>query len=295
MFGYIKPLAGELKVREFELYKSFYCGLCRAMGKSISRFSRITLNYDMVFLSLLRVALTGESIESAAFRCKLKPARKRCHIKPGESLLYSSCVAANLSYFKYMDEISDAKNKFKKILLKIFFPAFLLFSHMKKKALKHYPGLECQIAVPLASLSELEKQNCQSIDQTASCFADLMESVVSFGLLEPRASGIARTLGRSLGKWLYMVDAADDFDKDLKEGNYNPFVMHYGGKERLLADMGTVEFSLNSSLGEMSEAFSLLGREMNPCVGSIVSNIINLGLREKQEQVLNKLKPEETP
>lgn len=278
-----------MKVREFELYKSFYCGLCKTMGKKISRFAKITLSYDMVFLALLRVAMTGENIENKAFRCKLKPTKKRWHIEPNGSLLYSACVAANLSYYKYKDDIQDAKNKFKRFLLKIFFPPILLFSHMKKKSRRYHPDLEDRIAPPLSKLSELENENCRSIDQTASCFAELMENIVSFGLPEPGPLEIARSIGRHLGRWLYMTDALDDFEKDLKKKRYNPFIMHYGDKGCLIADIGTVRFALDSNLGEISKAFSLLGAGANSCVIPIVFNIINLGLCDKQERVLGKL------
>lgn len=289
MFGYIKPLAGELKIREFELYKSFYCGLCKTMGKKISGFAKITLSYDMVFLALFRIALTGENFENTAFRCKLKPAKKRSFIAPNESLLYTSCVSANLSYCKYKDDISDTTNMFAKILSKIFFPPLLLFSHMKKKARKYFE-LENQIAPPLAMLSELEKQNCRSIDRVASCFAVLMEKIFSFGISEPENFEIAKTIGGNLGKWLYMADALDDFEKDLKKGRYNPFVLCYGGKKNLAADMNMIKFALTANLSEMSEALSLLGEKADFCVFAIVSNIIKLGLREKQEQLLDKFK-----
>ena len=33
MFGYIKPFKPELKVREFDTYQAFYCGLCRQLCK----------------------------------------------------------------------------------------------------------------------------------------------------------------------------------------------------------------------------------------------------------------------
>ena len=280
-----------MKVREFELYKAFYCGLCKTMGKKISRFSRITLNYDMVFLALLRILLKGEKIEDTAFRCKLKPLKKRYYITSGEPLLYSACVSANLSYFKYMDDVSDETNRFKRLLLKIFFPAPLLFSRMKKKSRKYYPGIEDRIAPPLEKLSKLEKQSCHSIDLTSSCFAELMENIICFEISGPE-SQTARTMGRHLGKWLYMTDALDDFEKDLKKGSYNPFVAYYGEKGRLCADMEMIKFAMNSSLGEIEQAFSLLETEKSPCVGSIVSNIIRLGLRDKQKQVLNKFDPE---
>jgi len=295
LFGYIKPLTGELKVREFELYKSFYCGLCRTMGKKISPFSKITLSYDMVFLTLLRVALTkgdSKNIENKAFRCKLKPTKKRSYIKQNESLLYSSCVAAVLTYYKYMDDLTDTKNLFKKFFLKIFFPPLLLFSRMKKKACKYYPGLDGQIQPDLIKLSELEKIKCKSVDETASCFAGLMKNVVSFGLEQPEHIKIAEIIGWHLGRWLYIIDALDDFGKDFKRKEYNPFIEYYGNKKNLAADIDMIKSSLASSLSEIDVVFSLLDKTdktENSCVNPIILNIINLGLCDVQEKILNKL------
>ena len=288
MFGYIKPLAGELKIREFELYKSFYCGLCKAAGKKISPFFRIALSYDMVFLVLLRVALAGEKIESVPFRCFLNPAKKRRYAKAGESMIYSSCVAAYLSWRKCMDDAADAKGRLKKFFFGVS-PLTLFFSRLKKKALKLYPELEAQIEPPLSRLSGLEKAKCKSMDETASCFAELMQNVASFGIKGEEGEKTAKIIGWHLGRWLYSVDAIDDFDKDLKKGEYNPLVECCGDKNSLISDIDLLKSSLASSLGEMRSAFCSFA-SMSPasCIEPIILNIINLGLPHQQEKILGK-------
>ena len=286
MFGYIKPMSGELKVREFELYKSFYCGLCKTMGKKISVFSRLTLNYDMVFLVLLRAALTKEPFENKCFRCKLKPAKKRNHIKPNAALLYSSCAAAILAYYKCIDDIHDTKNKLKK-----FFYRFisLFFSHMKKKACRIFPGLDVQISKPLSELNALEKERCGSADKAASCFAELMKNILCFGLESEEHIRIAGQIGWHLGRWLYIIDALDDYKKDIKKKEYNPFIEYYNKNNNgsITADIDNIKYSLTSSLHEVSIAFALAG---NSCVSPIIENIISLGMCGQQETVLKKLK-----
>jgi len=298
LFGYIKPLSGELKVREFELYKAFYCGLCKTMGKNISHFSRLALSYDMVFLVLLRSVLIcgGETAEiiNKPFRCKLKPAKKRSHIKPNEALLYSSCTAAILMYYKCIDDIRDTKNKLKKLLYRI--PA-LFFSRMKKKACVFYPGLDEKIRVPLAGLNRLEKENCKSIDGTASCFAELMQNIMRFGIESVEQSRIAGHIGRHMGRWLYIIDALDDFDKDIKKGEYNPFGEYYDkNKNNILKDMDIIRDSLTSSLHEVSIALCLAdskNSKNNKAISGImpvIENIVNLGMSEQQEKILRKFK-----
>ena len=51
MFGYIRPNKPELLVKEYDLYKSAYCGLCKRMGKDYGRLSRLALSYDGTFLA----------------------------------------------------------------------------------------------------------------------------------------------------------------------------------------------------------------------------------------------------
>jgi hypothetical protein len=290
LFGYIKPLIPELKVKEHELYKAFYCGLCKTMGKKISAFSRITLSYDMVFLCLVRTALTKEKSELKPFRCKLKPAKKRAFIQTNESLLYSSCVSAILVYYKCIDDINDTKNKLKKFF---FFFTLPFFSRMKKKACKYYGGLEDEIKLPLIKLNALESEKTRSVEAAASCFAELMQNIACFGLDGIKNDGgvsgaglIAKSIGYHLGRWLYIIDALDDFDKNIKNGEYNPFTEYYKTKENIINDMELIRLMPTASLIEMEKAFSLAG---NSHVAPIISNIINLGLCRIQESILSKI------
>ena len=53
MFGYVRPLRAELKVKTLEQYQAAYCGLCRTLGKEFGFAARFTVSYDLVFLYLL--------------------------------------------------------------------------------------------------------------------------------------------------------------------------------------------------------------------------------------------------
>ena len=283
LFGYIKPLVSELKVKEHELYKAFYCGLCKTMGKKISVFSRLTLNYDMVFLCLIRAAVTSESVELKNFRCKLKPLKKRLFVYTNNALTYSSCVSAILAYYKCIDDINDTKNIFKKTFMRVALP---LFFHMKKKAKKYYNGLEEQIKQPLLKLNALEKVGGSSVESVASCFAELMQNVASFGLNADGAELIAKSIGYHLGRWLYIIDSVDDFERDIKTGEYNPFVEYYQTKENILYDIELIRELPTISLAEMAKAFSLAD---SSCITPLISNIINLGLCDVQKNALKRL------
>ena len=285
MFGYIKHFPSELKVREVQLYKSFYCGLCKTMGV----FSRLTLSYDMVFLALMRTVLTDENFESGTHRCVLKPLKKNRYIKTNKSLSYSAAVSSILTYYKCIDDTRDSRNIFKKLFFRIL---SVFFVRGKNKANILYPTLEEKIKEPLERLSALEQGNCASIDEVAAAFSEMMKSIASFGLDEfntnTNSIRIAEHIGLHLGRWLYIIDALDDFESDLKKRRYNAFAVYYGGdKNKFIQDLDTIKYSLTSSLKEIDTAFSFLGNN-NSMVSPIVLNIVNLGLCSVQEKILRK-------
>ena len=77
MFGYVRPLKPELRLKEYERYRAYYCGLCRAMGDCTGQCSRLTLSYDAVFLATVRCYLTNETPTVKPIRCLLHPLRRR--------------------------------------------------------------------------------------------------------------------------------------------------------------------------------------------------------------------------
>ena len=50
MFGYVTPFKSELKIREYNLFRAYYCGLCKTMGNEYNQLVRMGLNYDLSFL-----------------------------------------------------------------------------------------------------------------------------------------------------------------------------------------------------------------------------------------------------
>lgn len=98
MFGYVRVRRSELRVREYEYYQSIYCGLCRRMGQCTGQCSRLSLSYDLAYLALLRMALTGEKTVIRERRCIAHPFHKRKMMEPGDALTYAARVSALLTY-----------------------------------------------------------------------------------------------------------------------------------------------------------------------------------------------------
>ncbi|HBL84009.1 MAG: hypothetical protein A2Y17_05775 [Clostridiales bacterium GWF2_38_85] len=282
MFGYIKPNMGELKVREMELYKSVYCGICVTGGKTVSRLTRFLLSYDFVFMALLRLSLTGEEYFLRTGRCTYNPLRKKRIMNSNEALSYTSAAFAVLTYYKALDDINDSKGIAK--LMK--YLALPFFKRMKRKAEKLYIDLPGIISEPLMKLSELEKQNEESIDAVADCFGRLMA-----GILEKDISGaknrIAKSCGYHMGRYIYILDACDDLDDDIESNNYNPLKKLYKDKNKLSEDFILMDTTLTDSMNAFMLSYSLCEEE-NIDIYNIIENIAFQGTKIVQYKVLNK-------
>ena len=269
MFGYVTPLEGELKVKEQLFYKSAYCGLCKTMGKRVCNESRLTLSYDIVFLALTRFLLTEEGLEFYKGKCAVSPFKKKAIMKSNPSLEYSSAVGALLAYHNIADDVKDKKG-IKKLLSR-----FLLFSarRMKKKAA--LPDLDGFIKEKLNELDAIEKSSEVSLDAAAQIFGELLSEIFAYSL-DSEKKMIASEIGLHIGRWIYIADAADDFEKDKKRGEFNP--LSELSPER-------IKISLTLELEAVSRAVELI-TPYDDGIMNIVKNIIYLGLPSRADKIV---------
>ena len=280
MFGYIRTDTPELRVRENEYYRAVYCGLCRAQGKCTGQCSRMTLSYDIAFLALLRIAAEGKQTEIKRGRCIAHPLRKRAYVAYCEPLAYCAYAAAILAYGKTVDDINDERGfkRFKSVVAKPFVKG------MRKRALQKYSELDIRVFEGLKRLSDIEKKRLPSVDTPADAFGDILADILSFGL-EGDKFRIMRNIGKHVGRWIYIVDAADDLDEDIKKERFNAFACLYGG-EIPISDRQSVYDSLKLELLRAEPAFDLVDYGDLPHIEGIVNNIIYRGMPKVAEQVL---------
>ncbi len=279
MFGYVKPMIPELRVRENELYKAAYCGLCRAMGKTTGCLSKLTLNYDFTYLALIRYALEGKSASVKMRRCAVHPFRKRPMLEIDGTLKYSARASVILTRLKLEDNVKDSKglSKLKARLAKI----ICLFL---KKTDKELLPLEERVRSLIAELSEKEREKCDSIDTVADIFGEILKEIAAFGL-EGLNKRIAEVIGMRLGRWIYVMDACDDFDSDKKSGSYNPLICAFGDtltEENIYAMRTAAMLELEA----MSKSVELIDFSNHRDVEGLVKNVIYLGMVAETDRVL---------
>ena len=276
MFGYIRPDTGELKTKELALYRSVYCGICRCGGKRISVFTRFLLNYDFVFLAVVRLGVTGEKYSVKQRRC-FASLKKRGVMEPNSALEFTSAAFGNLVYYKALDDISDEKGA-KRFFTRLLLP---LFRRMAKKSEKIYPGLGEIIKHPLSELSELEKSGCDVPDKAADCFARITASLASFGL-DGTEKRVAEDIGYHIGRFVYLADAADDMEADKNKNRYNPFNFAYQNEH---PDKAFIRRTLLDSGAAISRSYALCdGNDFD----GIIYNVAGYGIRSAADKVINK-------
>lgn len=286
MFGYVKPFVPELKVAQYETYRAAYCGLCRSMGHVTGQTSRLTLSYDLVFLAAVRLIL--EDIEPVFERhiCPAHPMKKRSIMSDNGALRYTAAMSAVLADAKNADDLADERgfSRVKSVLL-----SPLLYG-MTKRAEKSLPAdTDKKLRALLGKLTELEKQQCSSADEAADVFGDTLALAFSIGLSGEREE-LAYRIGKSTGRFIYLCDAADDLEDDIRKNRYNPLALGWG------------ELALDPETGKMSDLvresirtsapidLEVLGEaveKLNPghVMTPIVKNIVYLGLTDAMKRV----------
>lgn len=283
MFGYIYPEKPELKIREYELFKAYYCGMCKSIGKRCGQLPRFLLNYDSVFLALLLSSLEGEKLQIKRGRCIAHPFKKGYAVENSDLVDYASDMNILLAYYNLKDNWKDDGS----IL------AGTGILALKRSALsvkRKYADKCVLIEKHLADLSELEKSCCNSMDIVAEPFALLMKEVLTCESLSDinKNREILRWIGYNIGKWIYLIDAYDDIEGDIRKKTYNVFLhqFQYDGKniDIFKEDIKErVEFSLTYSLSQIVKAYELMDIKGD---AGVVENIIYMGMLRKTESTL---------
>lgn len=283
MFGYIKPYAPELKVREDACYRGIYCGLCRAMGRCTGCLSRLTLSYDFAYLALIRMTATGETPRFKSRRCAAHPMRLRSVAEPNEALDYCARSAALLSYHKLRDDIDDERG-WRRTRARLALPTLAAMRSRAEK-IDGMAALDNEIAGALDTLHTLEAENIPSVDQPADAFGALMRALAAHELRGTEAR-VAGDLGFHLGRWLYVLDALDDYVDDCRLGRFNPFAAARGNAPMTAAIRTEYAHALTAELMGVEAAMDLLDLDRCPDLGGILRNVLYLGMPRAAQAVL---------
>lgn len=285
MFGYVTPCKMELKIKDYEKFKAYYCGLCKTIKSSYGNLPRGVLNYDMTFLAILLHSLDDDNPSYVKEHCIVHPIGKKVIMVKNLPLEYAAFCNITLAYFKLLDNVADDKS-FKSKILSTFLKRYIKKSCEKFKSNINY------IETKLNELYSLEKnKNCISIDEISHPFAELTGYILSSYIKEDDINNtILYNLGYNLGKWIYIIDAWDDLKKDMKEQKYNPinFILNKDNKnyEDLKKEVsGRIDFILTMC---GTHCLDYLGKLQIKKNEELLYNILQYGLMEKMDKTFKR-------
>ena len=243
MFGYVTANWKELTQEQQRRYGAVYCGICRCIRSQSSNLSRLGLSYDMAFLALLLMSLYEPEETLGDNACILHPIKKRPWVE-NEFVRYGADMNVALAYHNFADDWQDDRKLSAKTMMGI-------LEKQLPRIEEAYPRQCAAIRECLARLSRLEREGCANPDEPAAAFGQLMGEILTYR--EDLWAPHLRQMGDALGRFIYLLDAAVDYDKDKRKGKYNPYLAMGTGR-----DWQRWEEYLVLTMGRCTASFEML-------------------------------------
>ena len=251
MLGYVRPAADRLTEEQEACFRAAYCGLCHTLGERYGLPGRMILNYDLTFLAML---LSEGQDEQCRKGCVMHPLKGRTCTCGGEAFALAADMSVILTWWQIQDGIADhgfwSGLKYR--------AASWMLRRAYRKARLLRPAFDEGTQRHLKALSQLEKEKCPSIDAAADTFAQLLSGAAD-EVEEPVKRRVLAQMLYHLGRWIYLIDGADDLKKDAESGNYNPVALRYGLTDGTWTPESRRDFAttLDHSIHQMAAAFEL--------------------------------------
>ncbi len=273
MFGYVVIDKPNILIKDYETYQSYYCGLCKSIGREYGTFLRLTLNYDIVLFALLGHNYEGIDPQFCQEHCITHWVKKVPSLHDTPVLRRVADMNMILGYFKASDDVADeGRHRLWKSAIGSRF----------QKAVKKMPDFAKNVQNGYEKLREKEKLQADA-DRLADAFGEIMLS--SAEALTEKADSDLKKLLYYIGRWVYLIDAVDDVKKDLEKGCYNPFLREEKGWDDKVFVRVEKEARplLYDCIDRIIETYENMKIEISK---GALDNVIYRGFKTKTEQVL---------
>ena len=156
--------------------------------------------------------------------------------------------------------------------------AYTIYKGRLKSAYEKYPKKAEFIKGQLETLYNLEQENNTNIDLVSNTFGNLMAEI--FAYKEDEFEKDLRQIGFNIGKYIYLLDAYEDLEKDYKKGRYNPFIGYIDRREELKV---RVDKLISMTLGIVGRRIDNLNLKTNT---AIIENIVYSGVYLRYQNIL---------
>lgn len=279
MFGYININQKELSEESKKIYQAYYCGLCQKLKTNCGTKGQMLLSYDLTFLIVLLTGLYELENTETEFTCPLHPTKKRmAYIN--EATEYAADMNLILAYQNLLDDWKDEKSYTKKAFVKILDKDYT-------RIVSKYPRQVRALEEFMRKTAEAEKNKETNLDLVAGLTGEMLGEIMCWR--EDEWQEEMRTLGFYMGKFIYLMDAYEDYEADQKKNCYNPLV--YMEKENNQEFDTFCKLLLTSMMSECAKSFERLPILLH---ADILRNILYSGVWSRYEYLqLRKKKLEE--
>ena len=279
MFGYININQKELSEESKKIYQAYYCGLCQKLKTNCGTKGQMLLSYDLTFLIVLLTGLYELENTETEFTCPLHPTKKRkAYIN--EATEYAADMNLILAYQNLLDDWKDEKSYTKKAFVKILDKDYT-------RIVSKYPRQVRALEEFMRKTAEAEKNKETNLDLVAGLTGEMLGEIMCWR--EDEWQEEMRTLGFYMGKFIYLMDAYEDYEADQKKNCYNPLV--YMEKENDQEFDTFCKLLLTSMMSECAKSFERLPILLH---ADILRNILYSGVWSRYEYLqLRKKKLEE--
>ena len=277
MLGVMMVRKEEMKFREYDRYRGYYCGLCRSIGRRCGSVCRLALSFEMTFLAMLHTSLYEPETAQEMRRCPLHPVTKRLMLS-NEALDYAADLSALVSYYDLRDGWEDERRVDR-------LAESALLQKASVRAGEKWPRQKEAVERYVKALHEVEEKNDQNLDAAANLTGEMLAEL--YVMREDVYARDLRELGFYLGKFIYLCDCFEDIERDIKKNNYNPLLTRRGSEtfdrdcEQMLSDMMARAAAAFERLPLLEDA-------------EIMRNILYSGVWLRFENVLARRKAKET-
>lgn len=217
MFGYIIVNKAELKFKEFDIYHAYYCGICRELKRKYGLSGQVSLSYDMTFLAILLTGLYEPETVRSNCKCMVHPFERHPTLN-NIFTEYAADMNVLFTCYKCSDDWEDEHKLWKLAYGK-------LLEGRSEKLRQEYREKVRKIRLLMQEFSEAEESGEADIDTLSGLFGQVMAEIVA--VREDEWAETLRWLGFFLGKFIYLLDAYEDVEADIKKGTFNPLKKKY--------------------------------------------------------------------
>ncbi|MBP3524550.1 MAG: hypothetical protein J6M56_13425 [Clostridia bacterium] len=233
MLGVMTVRKDELKFREFDRYRGYYCGLCRAIGSRCGSVCRMALSFEMTFLAMLHTSLYEPETADEKHRCVVHPLGKQ-RMLANEAIDYAADLSAIVAYYDLRDGWEDERRVDR-------LAESALLRKAAKEAGERLPRQKEAVERYVKALHEIEDQNDPNLDAAANLTGEMLAEL--YVMKDDIYARDLRELGFYLGKFIYLCDCYEDVERDIRKKNYNPLILRRTNEtfaadcEQMLSDM----------------------------------------------------------